>query len=71
MKTSTSGPDFSAASYSGWIPVLEFSKISAFVEDNANLTAEYAMSAPRTPGTAYKFRYRVVDGAGNMSDWME
>lgn len=71
MKTSTSGPDFSAASYSGWIPVLEFSKISAFVEDNANLTAEYMMSAPRTPGTAYKFRYRVVDGAGNMSDWME
>lgn len=71
MKTSTSGPDFSVASYSDWVAVLEFSKISASIENNTNLTAEYVISAPRTPWTAYKFRYRVVDGAGNMSDWME
>ena len=49
MKTSTSGPDFSVASYSDWVAVLEFSKISASIENNTNLTAEYVISAPRTP----------------------
>ena len=31
----------------------------------------YVFRAPTTPGTAYKFRYKVVDGAGNESDWKE
>lgn len=69
-QTSSSGPDFTS-NWSGWSDISSFQSINLKTTNSRDLTAMYVFRAPTTPGTAYKFRYKVVDGAGNESDWKE
>lgn len=68
-QTSINGPDFTT--WSNWENVDIFDSIEFTTTNSTDLNGVFKFRAPNTPGTAYKFRYKVIDGAGNESDWKE
>lgn len=66
----TDSPKFEK--WGNWERVNKFKAITLSTVNSTDLSATYIFEAPKTAGTAYRFRYKVVDGAGNTSiDWTE
>lgn len=57
--------------WSDWEEITTFSDIQLSTINSEELVAKYTFIAPTTSWTAYKFRYKVIDGAGNASEWKE
>lgn len=71
-KSSTNGPEFS--DWSDWYEVSQISDSAVNVRSGSlgnNLSANITLNKDSTCGTAYRFRYKVIDWAGNESNWQE
>lgn len=72
-KVATNAPRYD--NFSDWKPInpnqIILSTTSSVIAGTTNFSATAIFSKPDTTGTAYKYRYRITDGAGNTSDWKE